>query len=305
MTAVRRVAAIATDLTCQAVGRRTVVRAARYVLSRARLDYPNGPSTNGEPALQGWILRFSPAGEQVHVADVGANVGRWSESMLAAASRAGRGKDLRLHAFEPDSWAFAQLAGALADVPASLNRTALSDRQGTSLFHVVAPAAGRNSVYPVPGASQAAQEMVVTTTLDSYAEQSGITRFALVKVDAEGHDLAVLRGARTLLAEHRIGVAQFEYNHRWVLARCFLRDAFEFLQAFGYRVGKLTPRGAEFYPGWDADLETFVEGNYLACDPASAAMLPAVTWWKSEPKGGQCRGSGLSGRWPRTTLLKT
>ena len=100
MTAVRRAAAIATDLTCRAAGRRTVVRTARYVLSRARLDYPNDLSTNGESALQRWILRFSQAGEQIHVADVGANVGRWSESMLSAASKAGREKDLRLHAFE-------------------------------------------------------------------------------------------------------------------------------------------------------------------------------------------------------------
>jgi hypothetical protein len=134
----------------------------------------------------------------------------------------------------------------------------------------------------VPEANSVAQENVVTTTLDSYAEQSGVARFALVKIDAEGHDLAVLRGARTLLAEHRIAVAQFEYNHRWILGRFYLRDAFEFLLALGYRVGKVTPRGVEFYPGWDADLETFVEGNYLACTPEAAAELPSVTWWKSE-----------------------
>jgi FkbM family methyltransferase len=282
MAAVRRAAAIATDLTCRAAGRRTVVRTARYVLSRARLDFPNDLSTNGESALQHWILRFSQAGEQIHVADVGANVGSWSQSMLAAASKAGREPDLRLHAFEPDSRAFAKLAEALDGRPASLSKTALSDRQGTSLFHVVAPGAGTNSLYPVPGANPLAQENVPTTTLDSYAEQSGVARFALVKIDAEGHDLAVLRGASTLLAEHRIAAAQFEYNHRWILGRFYLRDAFEFLLALGYRVGKVTPRGVEFYPSWDADLETFVEGNYLACDPETAAVLPAVTWWKSE-----------------------
>jgi FkbM family methyltransferase len=282
MSAIRRAAAIATDLTCRATGRRTVVRTARYVILRARLDYPNDLSTNGESALQRWILQLSPPGAQIHVADVGANVGRWSESMLAAASEAGREADLQLHAFEPDSWAFARLAEALDGRPARLSKTALSDRQGTSLFHIVAPGAGTNSLYPGPEANPAAQENVVTTTLDSYAEQFGVARFALVKVDAEGHDLAVLRGARTLLAEHRIAVAQFEYNHRWIFGRFFLRDAFEFLLALGYRVGKVTPRGVEFYPGWDADLETFVEGNYLACDPEAAAELPAVTWWKSE-----------------------
>ena len=94
-----------------------------------------------------------------------------------------------------------------------------------------------------------AQENVVTTTLDSYAEQSCVARFTLVKIDAEGHDLAVLRGAHTLLSEHRIAVAQFEYNHRWIFGRFYLRDAFEFLLPLGYRVGKLTPRGVEFYPG--------------------------------------------------------
>jgi hypothetical protein len=39
------------------------------------------------------------------------------------------------------------------------------------------------------------------------------------------------------------------------------------LAPLGYSLGKLTPRGVEFYPGWDAELETFVEGNYVACVP--------------------------------------
>ena len=47
----------------------------------------------------------------------------------------------------------------------------------------------------VPEANPVAQESVITTTLNSYAEQSGVARFALVEIDAEGHDLVVLRGA--------------------------------------------------------------------------------------------------------------
>jgi hypothetical protein len=152
MSAFRRVAAIATDLTCQAVGRRSAVTIARYVLSRARLDYPNDLTSNGESALQRWILRFSPPEEQIHVADAGANVGRWAQSMLATAAAAGRGTDLRLHAFEPDARAFCRLMETLDGTQASLSKTALSDRAGTSLFHVVAPAAGTNSLHPpLPG----------------------------------------------------------------------------------------------------------------------------------------------------------
>ncbi len=167
------------------------------------LDYPNDLSTNGESALQRWILRFAQVGEQIHLADVGADVGRWSESMLAAAAKAGRETDLWLHAFEPDSRAFARLAAVPDGTSVGLSRTALSDRQGTPPFQV-ASAARTNSLYPVPGANQTVFEKVAITTLDSYIEQSGVDRFALVKVDTDGHELAVLRGARGLLAEHGI-----------------------------------------------------------------------------------------------------
>jgi FkbM family methyltransferase len=275
----RRVAATATDIACRTVGRRAVVRAARFVLSRARLDSSNDMAVNGEFALQRWVLRRAPAGE-LQVADVGANVGLWSRSLVATAAAAGRSGDLKLHAFDPDAHAYEQLSRALDGAPVVLNSVALSDHPGTSQFHVVGPAIGTNSLYQAPGVTVTTQT-VPTMTLDSYAAQSGIERLELVKIDTEGHDLTVLRGARTLLAEHRIAVVQFEYNHYWVYARGYLRDAFEFLTEVGYLVGKLTPKGVEYYPGWDAELETFVHGNYIACDPAVAGSIPSVPWWKA------------------------
>jgi hypothetical protein len=123
-------------------------------------------------------------------------------------------------------------------------------------------------------------EDVATITLDEYADSEALENIALVKIDTEGHDLAVLRGAERLLVEQRISVAQFEYNWRWIGARSFLRDAFTLLDPLGYHLGKLTPRGVEFYRGWDADLETFVEGNYIAATSSAAAQLPVVAWWK-------------------------
>ena len=277
--ATRRLAAAATDAAASLIGRRAVIRASRYVLFRARLDYPNNMMVNGEQALQRWALDLAPAGE-VNVADVGANVGRWSRSLLAAASEAGRLEDVRLHAFEPDTTAYKQLERALGGMSAALSSLALSDRKGTSAFHVMGPAAGTNSLHQVPG-SLVTTRTIHTSTLEGYAADGALPGFALVKIDTEGNDLAVLRGARGLLAEHRIAVVQFEYNHRWVFSRTFLCDAFDLLTGLGYQVGKLTPRGVEFYPGWDPELETFVHGNYVACTPVAAQGLPAVRWWKA------------------------
>jgi FkbM family methyltransferase len=277
----RDAAGTATDAACRIFGRRSVIRAARYVLLRARLDYPNDMAGNGEADLQRWVLGMTRRGEKIAMADVGANIGLWSRSLLSAAATAGRGADVDLHAFEPNEQAFAQLSQTLDGVSAVLSPVALSDRNGTATFHVAAPAAGTNSLHPQPGAALL-QESVSTVTLDSYAADRNIPGFALVKIDTEGHDLAVIRGAQAMLAGHRIDVVQFEYNHRWVFARSFLWDAFEFLAGVGYQIGKLTPRGVEFYPAWDAELETFVEGNYVACVPAAASALPRIPWWKTD-----------------------
>jgi FkbM family methyltransferase len=282
MPTFRRAAAAGTDLACQIAGRRRVVRAARFVLRRACLDLPNDMRTNGECWLQTRIVDLAPPGQAIRVIDVGANVGRWSAAMLAAARQAGRLDDLDLHAFEPASYTFARLSDGLHGQSVTLRRTALGEYPGSATLHVVAPGAGRNSLHETPGrpAPAASTEEVATTTLDTYVSGARLDRITLVKIDTEGHDLAVLRGARRLLAEQRVMIAQFEYNHRWIDARSFLRDAFDLLEPLGYRLGKLTPHGVEFYPGWDADLETFVEGNYVACTGQAAEQLPSVAWWK-------------------------
>jgi FkbM family methyltransferase len=282
MSALRRAATSGTDLACRAVGRRHVVRAARFVLRRACLDVPNDLRTNGESALQRWALGLSPSGRDIHVVDVGANVGRWSDAMLAAARQAGRLSDLDLHAFEPSSYTYARLSEALQGQRVSLHQTALGDQTGWSTLHELAPGAGTNSLHVphrIPDGTMT--QDVATTTLDAYAECTGLEHITLVKIDTEGHDLAVLGGARRLFADQRITIAQFEYNHRWVYSRSFLYDAFELLEPLGYCLGKLTPCGVEFYRGWDADLETFVEGNYVTCTAEAAGRLPSVAWWKS------------------------
>jgi FkbM family methyltransferase len=282
MPDLRRAAATATDLACRIVGRRQIVRISRFVLLRARLDVPNEMSTNGEASLQRWMLDLSARGDSIHIVDVGANVGQWAAAMLAAAREAGRLDDLDLHSFEPSSFSFARLSEAFREQRVSLIRAALSERSGSLTLHVVAPGAGTNSLHKSPDVlGNASTEEVPTMTLDAYAERADLDCISLVKIDAEGHDLAVLRGARGLFAARRISVAQFEYNHRWVYAHFFLRDAFDLLEPLGYRIGKLTPFGVEFYPRWDADLETFVEGNYVACEHKVAERLPSVTWWKA------------------------
>jgi FkbM family methyltransferase len=279
VSSLRKVAATATDVACRTAGRRHVVRAARFIYRQACLDVPNDPLTNGERELQRWILGSWPTGRPIRVIDVGANVGEWSAAMLANAREADRLADLDLHAFEPSGYTFTRLTQALAGQPVRLQRAALSERAGSAPLYIAAPGAGVNSLHEAAAGTHEA-ELVPVTTLAAYADQCLIDDIALVKIDTEGHDLSVLRGAVPLLSAGCIAAIQFEYNHRWVFARAFLRDAFELLQPTGYRLGKLTPFGVEFYPEWEPELESFVEGNYVALTARAVAMVPAVPWWK-------------------------
>jgi FkbM family methyltransferase len=272
-------AALAVDTLGAVIGRRQLVRAARFALHRARLDVPNDPDRNGEYALQRWVLETARPDAPITVLDVGANVGAWSQALLRQAARTGRHERLRLHAFEPADHTHRLLAARIG-AHAQVNRLAVSDRSGTATLHVVAPGAGTNSLHGDPGAPLPTEE-VETITVDQYCESRGIDHVDLLKVDTEGHDFDVLSGCRRALHAQAVSLVQFEYNHRWIRARHYLKDAFDLLEPHGYRIGKLTPRGIESYPGWDPDLETFVEGNYLAATPETAERLPQVAWWKT------------------------
>ena len=121
---------------------------------------------------------------------------------------------------------------------------AVGDGTGSSLLHIITPGAGTNSLHAPGWPPRGYTEEVAVRTFGSHAERAGLDHITLVKINTEGHDLAVLRGARELLA------------------------------------GKLTSAGVEIYPSWDAEPETFVEGNYVACRESVAERLPAVKWWK-------------------------
>lgn len=155
-----------------------------------------------EQGLLRWAQEHVRPGSVVW--DVGANVGVFA---FAAAARAGaRGRVL---AVEADPF----LAGLLRRTasrsppgvaPVSVLEAAACDRQGAVAFHVAAN--GRASSH-LAGAGQStaggAREVrqVAGVTLDSLRRDHGAP--ALVKIDVEGAEDAVLRGARELLSVER------------------------------------------------------------------------------------------------------
>jgi FkbM family methyltransferase len=263
------------------LGRQNMVRLARFLDYQGRLDVPNFMETNGEREVQRCVLQRVTTRRAPTFVDVGANVGDWTFASLAVVSEAGRPAP-RAHLFDPAPEACrilrTRFASQIEAGTLVVNQVGLSKDAGVAELHMVGPTAGTNSLHAQPG-SDAQRVRVSLATLDDYCEERGVQHIELLKVDAEGHDLSVLRGGARLLRTQSIDVVQFEYNRRWIFARSFLKDAFDFLMPLGYKVGKVTPRGIELYESWDPELETFHEGNYLAMRAGAEGWFTLIPWW--------------------------
>lgn len=70
------------------------------------------------------------------------------------------------------------------------------------------------------GASPTVDRITVPiTTLDAFAEAHGVDRVRLLKIDVEGYEPEVLRGADRLLRERRVELVLFEYSPEFYTRR--------------------------------------------------------------------------------------
>jgi len=84
---------------------------------------------------------------------------------------------------------------------------------------------------------------VLLTTLDAFAHERGLNRIDLLKVDVEGAELPVLRGAREVLAVHRPWVIVEVQQETSEAAGYRQGDILTYLGDFGYRFAKIARRG--------------------------------------------------------------
>jgi FkbM family methyltransferase len=251
-----------------------MVRLGRFLSNEGRLDVPNVIETNGELMVQRVVLQRS---ERAVIFDVGANQGEWTLALM----KADGASNTRVFAFELSSKTAEILrnkVSAFSNV--TVVPSGLSDHEGQAQMEVAGEGAGTNSLHASHD-SAGKQETVQLTTVDAFCSRENIRRIDLLKIDAEGHDMFIMEGARTLLQQKKIQVVQFEYNWRWLKPRRTLLQVFEFFQPLGYVIGKITPNAIEFYSEWHHELEKHVEANYVACLPECKSWFAQIPWWNS------------------------
>lgn len=263
---------------CSLLGRRIIYRLGRALYLSARGDSSHDMMSNGESLIQRCVVnawRSGASGEaRLVVFDVGANIGDWSAALLALLENAS--ESVGLHLFEPVPATFKQLQNRLGAENTNLHfeQVALSSGSGRDTIYVSGQCAGTNSFH---GGASSEGVPVVRATAVEYCQTHNIRRIHLFKCDTEGHDMEVIRGALPLLAKGEISVLQFEYNHRWVVSRNFLRDVFLLLDKLPYKLVKLQPRQLLIISEWHPELDRFFHGNYALVHVDALNWFPTKT----------------------------
>lgn len=226
------------------------------VVNRHNGDCDYRMETNGE-------FRFSketlPSARVVF--DVGAHVGLWTRAALKINPGA------QYHCFEPCPDTFAELRSNDFPDNVVLNNCGLGDAEGELTMYLAPAESGNNSLYSRRGVPSppTGEVRVRLSTVDAYCAAKGIERVDFVKIDVEGHELAVLRGAKRMLTEGRIELIQLEYNDTWIDSRILLRDVWELTQELNpaYSFAKILSSGLRPEPVYSQAFETYRFSNWV------------------------------------------
>lgn len=171
--------------------------------------------------------------------DVGANEGNFSIELMEQFPRA------FLYSFEPHEQTFKRLAERIGERCRTFN-FGLGDEAGLmKLYDTESHGEGTShaSLYAEVVADihhrSISSTDVVVRKLDDVVEELAVDRIDFLKIDTEGNELSVLKGAQRLLFESRVGVIHFEFNEMNVVSRCFMRDFSNLLNE--YRLFRLLP----------------------------------------------------------------
>lgn len=133
------------------------------------------------------------------ILDIGANIGVYSIFCADLPAVA------EVHAFEPAPESFRALSenvplNEIAATKTTCHNIALSDSVGNVKFNLVSAMSGANAIVPTDKAVRGEVIEVSATTLDRMFDYRG--RVAAIKIDVEGHELAVINGMLEFLSNN-------------------------------------------------------------------------------------------------------
>ena len=226
-------------------------------------NYGSNKETGEEYFLTSFLkTRFKD--RAISIFDVGANSGEYSlllKEIFPAAE---------IYAFEPNPVTFQMLAektkliSYIHSFPVGLGATDSTMEIYTYKNDLASEHASviKDVMVSLHQSDQLENYEIPIICLDNFYIEKSIKKIDFLKIDTEGFELEVLRGARNLIDKNKIEVIQFEFNEMNIYSKAFLNDFYTILPNYQfYRLSKnkLIPLGA-----YSSSYEIFRYQNIVA-----------------------------------------
>jgi len=234
-----------------------------YKFSKKIVDYHRNEN-NCEIKTNGELYFIEKNKEKFKIIfDVGANIGEWTTLVSSIIP------DSRIYSFEPSEQTFQTLSKTRFSDKVSLFNIGLGEKNETKDFFVYGVNSTLNSIFSrhikdEESIKNTRVEKAIFETLDSFCTRNNINNISFLKIDTEGNELSVLKGAEQYIKEGRIDAIQFEYGGTYIDAHVLLKDIYSFFDNKPYDIFKIMRRGLMNCNTYTGDLENFLYANYVA-----------------------------------------
>jgi FkbM family methyltransferase len=224
-----------------------------------RIAFDHRGENNADMSCNGELLFLEKNVDRFSVFfDVGANVGEWTNFVLALKPTA------KVYSFEPTDDSFNKLSQNVKSANVHLVKVALGNKNEKVEFNIYGECSVMNSVNNRVGVGLTVikKQDVQMNKLDDFCLEKNINNIDFLKIDVEGNELRVIEGALEMFKNNKINVAQFEYGGTYIDADVLLRDVFVFFANLPYTIYKILPDRIEKVI-YNQELENFQYANYV------------------------------------------
>lgn len=212
----------------------------------------NNYGSNTETGEEFFLTSFLKAkfkDQPITIFDVGANTGEYSLLLKDVFSLA------TIYAFEPNPVTFrlleekTKMVSNIQSFPVGLgsNESTMEiytykNDQSSEHASVI-----KDVMVTLHKSDQIENYQVPIMSLDNFCKDRSIENIHFLKIDTEGFELEVLRGALNFINEKKIEVIQFEFNEMNIYSKAFLHDFYKTLPNYNFHrlcKNKLIPLGA-------------------------------------------------------------
>lgn len=219
--------------------------------------------TNGELFLITEITKYYEKKNNLVIFDVGANIGNYSK-VLADTFKS---KAL-IYSFEPFSVPYMELKKMCEKYPSVKPiKLGFSDKNEELILYTSDEFSEVGGIYnrsaSLEGVVLDKTESNQFDTISSFAEKNKIDTIHFLKIDVEGHELAVLKGAHDFIKQDKIDFIQFEFGSGNHFSKTFFIDFYSILSP-NYHLYQLLKDGLYEIRAYSTDLEIITLCNIVA-----------------------------------------